>query len=219
MRKRPCFLRPRFLIPPPLAGRVAASGSERSGWGRSCVVVRCNPTRRASLATLPFQGRDKKADMRHRPYSLAAPGRPSSDCIPCAHKTRARGTPRVPEDPRASTPRDIEACRSPVTRLRPCGLRRASRKSAKSQGVPRAVFEGNAGDGVALSAVMPAPACAGAGSSGHPVTPVFPHCHHRGLLGPGLRGDDSRGRARASRIKARLRIKKPGIAAGLFVCR
>ena len=29
-------------------------------------------------------------------------------------KPRARGTPRGPRDPRASTPRDIEACRSPL---------------------------------------------------------------------------------------------------------
>jgi hypothetical protein len=29
-------------------------------------------------------------------------------------KPRARGTPRGPMDPRASTPRDIEACRSPL---------------------------------------------------------------------------------------------------------
>ena len=46
-------------------------------------------------------------------------------------KPRARGTPRVLMDPRASTPRDIEACRSPNFR-----------KSAKTQGVPRAVFLG-----------------------------------------------------------------------------
>ncbi len=36
-----------------------------------------------------------------------------------------------PEDPRAPAPRDTEACRSPIFR-----------KSAKTQGVPRAVFEG-----------------------------------------------------------------------------
>jgi hypothetical protein len=46
-------------------------------------------------------------------------------------------------DPRASTPRDIEACRSPSVRLRPLrGYGEISRKSAQSQGVPRAVFEG-----------------------------------------------------------------------------
>ncbi len=55
---------------------------------------------------------------------------------------RARGTPGVPMDPRASTPRDIEACRSPCVAPSLRELRRANRKSARSQGVPRAVFVG-----------------------------------------------------------------------------
>jgi hypothetical protein len=38
---------------------------------------------------------------------------PSSSAVP-EKVPRARGTPRVQTDPRASTPRDIEACRSPV---------------------------------------------------------------------------------------------------------
>jgi hypothetical protein len=38
-----------------------------------------------------------------------------------ADKPRARGTPRVLMDPRASTPRDIEACRSPVPVFALCG--------------------------------------------------------------------------------------------------
>jgi len=57
---------------------------------------------------------------------------------------RARGTPGVQEDPRASTPRDIEACRSPV--CSPAALVRAKRQSMpqvrQTQGVPRAVFIG-----------------------------------------------------------------------------
>jgi len=44
---------------------------------------------------------------------------------------RVRGTLRVQTDPRASTPRDVEACRVPNCR-----------KSAQSQSVPRAVFIG-----------------------------------------------------------------------------
>ena len=62
---------------------------------------------------------------------------------PLSKEPRARGTPRVLTDPRASTPRDIEACRSPFcppSLLTSFGA--ASRKSAKSDGVPRAVFEG-----------------------------------------------------------------------------
>jgi hypothetical protein len=61
---------------------------------------------------------------------------------PLTKEPRARGTPRVLTDPRASTPRDIEACRSPYyppSLLTSFGA--ASRKSAKSDGVPRAVFE------------------------------------------------------------------------------
>ena len=42
-------------------------------------------------------------------------------CLPPApqRKPRARGTPGVPMDPRASTPRDIEACRSPLSAASP----------------------------------------------------------------------------------------------------
>jgi len=54
---------------------------------------------------------------------------------------RARGTPGAQLDPRASTPRDIEACRSPCARLSLWFERRRSMPQVRqTQGVPRAVF-------------------------------------------------------------------------------
>jgi hypothetical protein len=69
------------------------------------------------------------------------PGQARLLCSPAASpQPRARGTPGVQLDPRASTPRDIEACRSPV--CSPCALVRAKRQSVpqvrQTQGVPRA---------------------------------------------------------------------------------
>src|SRR5256885_3170411 len=65
--------------------------------------------------------------MHHRPYSLAAPGRPSLDLAftasPEAEGARNAG---VPGDPRTSTPRDIEAGRVKVT-ASPPSLRRPAR--------------------------------------------------------------------------------------------
>jgi len=45
-------------------------------------------------------------------FFIEAPGRPSSLLLCARPQPRARGTPGVQKDPRASTPRDIEACRS-----------------------------------------------------------------------------------------------------------
>ena len=47
---------------------------------------------------------------RHRPYSLPAPGRPSSTFRRPEREPRARGTPRVRRTRRTSTPRSIKAC-------------------------------------------------------------------------------------------------------------
>ena len=49
---------------------------------------------------------------------------------------RARGTPGVQKDPRASTPRDIEACRSPCAS--PCALVRAIGKACRKSAKPKA---------------------------------------------------------------------------------
>ena len=70
-------------------------------------------------------------DVRHRPYSLIGPGQAVVLMCASPKRTRARGTPRVQTDPRASTPRDIEACRS--ARLSVPQVRHLL-------GVPRAVF-------------------------------------------------------------------------------
>ena len=80
------------------------------------------------------------------PCFFAAPGTPSSlGKIRIARKrTEGARDARVQKDPRASTPRDIEACRSPCAS--PCALVRAKRQSVpqvrQTQGVPRAVFIG-----------------------------------------------------------------------------
>src|SRR5664280_2642891 len=63
------------------------------------------------------------------PVFFAAPGTPYSQ-PPLSKSTEGARDARVREDPRASTPRDIEACRSPmVPQVR------------RFHGVPRAVFE------------------------------------------------------------------------------
>ena len=79
-----------------------------------------------------------------RPVSLRRRGRRRlwEDPQRPEEEPRARGTPGVQKDPRASTPRDIEACRSPCAS--PFALVRAKRQSVpqvrQTQGVPRAVF-------------------------------------------------------------------------------
>jgi hypothetical protein len=66
----------------------------------------------------------------------------AATCRPPGNREpRARGTPGVPMDPRASTPRDIEACRVFCARLRSVELRRGKPQVRQTQGVPRAVFE------------------------------------------------------------------------------
>ena len=84
---------------------------------------------RGSQASSPvFFGRRR---VRRIPFPLPLENRGARDAEgPAAHQVHA-GCATERSDPRASTPRDIEACRSPVK----------CRKSAKSQGVPRAVFE------------------------------------------------------------------------------
>jgi hypothetical protein len=49
---------------------------------------------------------------------------------------RARGTPGIQKDPRASTPRDIEACRSPCAS--PFALVRAIGKACRKSAKPKA---------------------------------------------------------------------------------
>ena len=57
--------------------------------------------------------RESGKPKRHRPYSLLRPrAGPSLLFLAARSQPRARGTPGVQKDPRASTPRDIEACRS-----------------------------------------------------------------------------------------------------------
>jgi hypothetical protein len=134
-----------FLSLPRLRGRAAASIRERRVGG-ACKIT---PPGSLTRATSPFRGgiRSRRAPS---PVFFAAPGRPSFRLRPsgfrlCPHglrrtsrrtsrplseRTEGARDARVRTDPRASTPRDIEACRSPNCR-----------KSAKSQGVPRAVFE------------------------------------------------------------------------------
>ncbi len=119
----------RSLIPPPLAGE---GGEDRKG-----------PSR--------VGGECGKHFTPPRPSSLALAGRPS----PCKGgikkspprslqemRGRAGRNSRSSTDPRASTPRDIEACRcrfllghSVQIRTRP-----SCRKSAQPRSVPRAVF-------------------------------------------------------------------------------
>ena len=61
-----------------------------------------------------------------------APGPPVFHCeFPVASKAEGARNARVPMDPRTSTPRDIEACRSPVVP-----------QVRRFPGVPRAVFLG-----------------------------------------------------------------------------
>jgi hypothetical protein len=71
-------------------------------------------------------------DKRYRPVSLRRRVRRRlwGDPLRPEKEPRARGTPGVQLDPRASTPRDIEACRSPVC-LPACS------GSSKGQGVPQ----------------------------------------------------------------------------------
>jgi len=75
---------------------------------------------------------------RYRPVSLRRrvrrrvrenPHRPEEE-------PRARGTPGVQKDPRASTPRDIEACRSPCAS--PFALVRAIGKACRKSAKPKA---------------------------------------------------------------------------------
>ena len=70
---------------------------------------------------------------RHRPYSLSRPrAGPRLICLPALEqRTEGARNATGPEDPRASTPRDIEACRRPV-----------SPQVRLLRGVPRAVFIG-----------------------------------------------------------------------------
>jgi hypothetical protein len=72
----------------------------------------------------------KQPTLRH-PYSLVGAGSAAFPFFRSAapKEPRARGSQGSKRTQRASTPRDIEACRSPLFR-----------KSAQSQGVPRAVF-------------------------------------------------------------------------------
>ena len=89
--------------------------------------------------SLPLTSRKLTTESRkhklYRPYFLSRPRAGLSSCFPAARPNRrARGTPGVQLDPRASTPRDIEACRSPVVPCLPPWFgrnRKASRKSAK----------------------------------------------------------------------------------------
>ena len=66
-----------------------------------------------SWARTALRPRDARACVIARILYRPRAGRllKSTSSLP-SKRTRARGTPRVPEDPRASTPRDIEACRS-----------------------------------------------------------------------------------------------------------
>jgi len=78
--------------------------------------------------------------MRHRRI-LCGPGRPSSELTSFAPPLQNEGTRNAkgPEDPRASTPRDIEACRSrPSSQLSP--LRRVNRKSPNQWRPARDVY-------------------------------------------------------------------------------
>src|SRR5262245_28535667 len=73
----------------------------------------------------------------------SAPGRlPPELHLPPPPKARARRTPRVLTDPRASASRDAEACRSPIC-LHIVQFERGRQPQVRpTYGVPRAVFEG-----------------------------------------------------------------------------
>jgi hypothetical protein len=108
MRHRP-YSFPSYPSPACGGGRPRAAAS--GGWGRCWR----NPTRlfASRRATLPLQGRDKEADMRHRPCSLRPRAGRRLVLLRAPQNPRERGTPKVLTDPRTSTPRDIEACRNP----------------------------------------------------------------------------------------------------------
>jgi hypothetical protein len=74
---------------------------------RSCRYAPAAASRRLAR----YSGKPK----RHRPYSLSRPRRPVF--LLAARPQGGRAGRQVQKDPRASTPRDIEACRSPVPRL------------------------------------------------------------------------------------------------------
>jgi hypothetical protein len=95
----------------PAPGLPAAPGERR----RPC-SLRPRVSRTENPPPLRFGGQAEGA------RDAKGPGRTQVYAV-CANKKRS--------DPRASAPRDTEACRSPNCR-----------KSAQSQGVPRAVFEG-----------------------------------------------------------------------------
>ena len=92
---------------------------------------------RFTFQTARLRRRLRRAKLR-RPVSLRRrvrrrvredPHRPEEE-------PRARGTPGVQLDPRASTPRDIEACRSPV--CSPSALVRAIGKACRKSAKPKA---------------------------------------------------------------------------------
>ena len=93
----------------------------RRHWCHRRVWLKCSKPVARQSQVLPVRAsrRFKKArkksgkPKRHRPYSLLRPrAGPSFLFLAARPQPRARGTPGVQKDPRASTPRDIEACRS-----------------------------------------------------------------------------------------------------------
>jgi len=114
---RTCSGHPRLFSQNQLSNRQASSPCFFAAPGTPSSIGRDPPARARTEGARDARGRKAHASSR---------------------RVRKQGCP----DPRASTPRDIEACRSPDARLRLCGAATGQPQVRRTQGVPRAVFGG-----------------------------------------------------------------------------